>query len=292
MKKIIGFQKIQKKYGQKTIIKETDFSIGEKEIIGLVGANGAGKTTLMRILVGLTQRYTGKVHSDISSPKIGCVIESPSFYTYMTGYQNLIYFSNYTESSKQEVMELLDMMGLKDASDKKVKAYSLGMRQRLGIAQALLGNPDLLVLDEPTNGLDPQGVQDMRRYLKKIVTEKNVSILISSHILTEIEKMCDRVMLLKDGVLTENIQSLLETESNVVEYLFETNMQEQMVAFLKEKEFEVVQEETSVIVQLSGKNISTVIKELLGANISFEGITERKQSLEEQFIHIVGGNKK
>jgi ABC-2 type transport system ATP-binding protein len=292
MKKIIEFQKIQKKYNQKIIIQDTDFSIGEKEIIGLVGANGAGKTTLMRILVGLTKRYSGKVYSDLDSPKIGCVIESPNFYTYMTGYQNLMYFSNYTESSKQEVVELLNMMGLGDAADKKVKAYSLGMRQRLGIAQALLGNPDLLVLDEPTNGLDPQGVQDMRSYLKKIVAEKNVSILISSHILTEIEKMCNRVMLLKDGVLTENIQSLLETKSKVVEYLFETDMPEQMVTFLKEKEFDVVEEDSSVVVQLSSKNISTVIKELLGADISFAGVTERKQSLEEQFIHIVGGNKK
>ena len=181
------------------------------------------------------------------------------------------------------------MLGLDAAAHKKVKTYSLGMRQRLGIAQALLGNPDVLVLDEPTNGLDPQGVTDMRKYLKKIVAEKNVSILISSHILTEIEKMCDRVMLLKDGMLTEDIYSLMEQETTV-EYLFETQTPERMLHFLRTKQLVVEQEQQSVIVRLGKRKIAGVIKDLLTENISFDDVTQRKQSLEDQFIHIVGGN--
>lgn len=291
MTNIIEFRNVHKKFKEKEILNKVNFAIGKREIIGLVGANGAGKTTLMRILVGLTQKYVGKICSDISQPKIGCVIESPSFYTYMTGYQNLLYFSKYTKSNKQEVLELLELIGLKEAANQKVKTYSLGMRQRLGIAQALLGQPDILVLDEPTNGLDPQGVQDMRNYLHLIVKERNVSILISSHILSEIEKMCDRVMLLKNGVLTEDIQTLMVEATTEVEYLFETNTPKQMIDFLRERHLLAKQEESAVVVKLDKKNISNIMKELLTANISFEGVTERKQSLEEQFIQIVGGSK-
>ena len=286
---VLEFQNVQKSFKERTVLKQINFAIGERQIIGLVGANGAGKTTLMRILVGLTKQYTGKVCSDIVQPKIGCVIESPNFYPYMTGYQNLLYFSKYTDSNEQEVQELLTMLGLDAAAHKKVKTYSLGMRQRLGIAQALLGNPDVLVLDEPTNGLDPQGVTDMRKYLKKIVAEKNVSILISSHILTEIEKMCDRVMLLKDGMLTEDIYSLMEQETTV-EYLFETQTPERMLHFLRTKQLVVEQEQQSVIVRLGKRKIAGGIKDLLTENISFDDVTQRKQSLEDQFIHIVGGN--
>lgn len=288
---VMTFNNVSKKYKEKSVLKDICFTVKSREIIGLVGANGAGKTTLMRILVGLTKQYEGEIHSEFLKPQIGCVIESPNFYPYLSGYQNLLHFSKYTTSDKSEVIELLDMLGLMDAAHKKVKTYSLGMRQRLGIAQALLGQPDILVLDEPTNGLDPQGVQSMRQYLKRIVKTRNVGILLSSHILSEIEKICDRVMLLKDGILTENIRTLVSEQAHNVAYQFKTPEPTELTNFLQRKHFKVKRFGQVVEVQLPKEKIFSTIRAITQENLYFESVTAKEADLEEQFMQIVGGDK-
>ena len=189
---------VSKKAKDFQILHNVSFELEKGEIVGLIGPNGAGKTSIMKILVGLTRNYTGEV--DLTAVKdIGCMIETPNFYPYSTGYQNLMYFAGLNGVGKQKVEELLKLLGLWDAAHKNVKTYSLGMRQRLGIAQALLKNPDVLVLDEPTNGLDPEGIYEVREYIRKIAGENHITVLISSHLLGELEKMCDRAIILKKG---------------------------------------------------------------------------------------------
>ena len=154
---VLKVNNVSKKAKDFQILNKVSFELGRGEIVGLIGPNGAGKTSIMKILVGLTRNYTGEV--DLSSVRdIGCMIETPNFYPYSTGYQNLMYFAKLNGVGEQKVQELLGLLGLESAANKNVKAYSLGMRQRLGIAQALLKEPDVLILDEPTNGLDPEGI--------------------------------------------------------------------------------------------------------------------------------------
>jgi len=195
---VLKVNNVSKKAKDFQILNKVSFELGRGEIVGLIGPNGAGKTSIMKILVGLTRNYTGEV--DLSSVRdIGCMIETPNFYPYSTGYQNLMYFAKLNGVGEQKVQELLGLLGLEGAANKNVKAYSLGMRQRLGIAQALLKEPDVLILDEPTNGLDPEGIYEVREYIRKIAKEKNITVLISSHLLGELEKMCDRAIIIKKG---------------------------------------------------------------------------------------------
>ena len=182
MGKVLEVKNVSKRYKDYTALDDVTFSLNEGEIIGLVGPNGAGKTTLMRIIVGLTKKYEGEVILK-DNTSIGCVIETPSFYPFMTGYENLKYFAELNQVNVKKVMETIELLKLKDALNKKVKGYSLGMRQRLGIAAALLREPKLLVLDEPTNGLDPAGIHELREYIKEIAVKNKITILISSHIL-------------------------------------------------------------------------------------------------------------
>lgn len=208
MNSVLRVNNVSKKAKDFQILNKVSFELGSGEITGLIGPNGAGKTSIMKIPVGLTRNYTGEV--DLSGVRdIGCMIETPNFYPYNTGYQNLMYFAGLNGVGKKKVKELLELLGLTDAANKNVRTYSLGMRQRLGIAQALIKDPDVLVLDEPTNGLDPEGIHEVREYIRSIADEKKITVLISSHLLSELEKMCDRAIIIKKG---EIIQSMDLTE--------------------------------------------------------------------------------
>ena len=208
MNSVLRVNNVSKKAKDFQILNKVSFELGSGEITGLIGPNGAGKTSIMKILVGLTRNYTGEV--DLSGVRdIGCMIETPNFYPYNTRYQNLMYIAGLNGVGKKKVKELLELLGLTDAANKNVRTYSLGMRQRLGIAQALLKDPDVLVLDEPTNGLDPEGIHEVREYIRSIADEKKITVLISSDVLSELEKMCDRAIIIKKG---EIIQSMDLTE--------------------------------------------------------------------------------
>lgn len=214
METILSVKDVSKSAGKFQILKRISFELKKGEIVGLIGPNGAGKTSIMKIIVGLTRKYDGEVMLG-EKEHIGCMIEAPNFYPYLSGYDNLKYFAKLSGVPDSRVLEVMELLGLSEAAKRKVKNYSLGMRQRLGIAQALLRNPGLLILDEPTNGLDPAGIYEIREYIRRIAREKNITVLISSHLLGELQKLCDRALVIKDGQLIEKLDMKEEQESDL-----------------------------------------------------------------------------
>lgn len=292
-------QHLTKRIGSKEIVKDVSFEIQPGEIFGLLGPNGAGKTTIIRIIVGLIKRTEGKVmiqSFDLdesykeSMNQIGAIVENPEFYKYMSGYKNLKHYArmslkNITEERIEEVVKLVK---LEKAIHNKVKTYSLGMRQRLGVAQALLHEPSLLILDEPTNGLDPQGMREFRNYLKEL-SQSGTSVLVSSHLLSEMQLMCDRFGIMEKGVLT-HISSIEETDvEGEIEVAF-TIDQADMVKALdvlgqrNEKSKEMLSNKLHVSILY--ENIPLITKELVLNNINVYEISVVKKSLKDRFLEL------
>ena len=277
---------ISKKAKDFQILHNVSFELEKGEIVGLIGPNGAGKTSIMKILVGLTRNYTGEV--DLTAVKdIGCMIETPNFYPYNTGYQNLMYFAGLNGVGKKKAKELLELLGLTDAADKNVKAYSLGMRQRLGIAQALLKDPDVLVLDEPTNGLDPEGIYEVREYIRKIADEKNITVLISSHLLGELEKMCDRAIMIKKGEVIQCMDFHGDRKRQIA-YVIESLDTEAVERILRENGYQVLsQNEKEVRIGISEEEKNDVAKLLASHNVVLTGLYEASETLEDTFLELI-----
>lgn len=209
MEYILQTDNLSKVYGTKTVLDRVSIHVPKKSIYGLVGKNGAGKTTLMRIICGLTQQsegsYTllGKSNDDAVRNNMGMLIEKPGIYENMTALENLCYFSLLFGIQSQDHHRILEMVGLQNAGKKKAHQFSLGMKQRLGIAISLLGNPDFLILDEPINGLDPEGVYEMRKMLEMLNRENGTTILIASHILSELYKLATDYAIIDGGRLID-----------------------------------------------------------------------------------------
>ena len=209
---ILKVENLSKKFGQKEILKNVSFEINEGDILAFIGPNGAGKTTTIKCMLGLQKMTNGTVlingydikHDFVKAiEKVGCLVESPDVYMYLTGLENLkMQASLYKNITEEEVTRVIKLVKLEKRINDKVSKYSLGMRQRLGIAIALLNNPNLLILDEPTNGLDPEGIKDLRELLIKLSKNK-VGILISSHNLSELESFCNKVCIITKGVIIE-----------------------------------------------------------------------------------------
>lgn len=290
MKKILELKNISKEYKDYKALDNVSFSLNEGEIVGLIGPNGAGKTTLMRIIVGLTKQYDGEIDL-IDNTSIGCVIETPSFYPYMTGYENLRYLAELNDVSAEKVMETIELLGLKEALNKKVKGYSLGMRQRLGIAAALLREPKLLILDEPTNGLDPTGIHELRTYIKDIAAKKGITVLISSHILSELEKICDKAIIIKHGKIIDvlDVNKWADYENMLI--TVKTNDVINAKRVFLDNKIEVIEAKKDQISVSVNKEVAYILVELLTSNnIKFTGLYEEKQSLEDTFLDIIDGN--
>ncbi|ANE49011.1 ABC transporter ATP-binding protein [Paenibacillus swuensis] len=212
---------VVKRIGGKTIIKGISFDVREGEIFGFLGPNGSGKTTTIRMLVDLIKPSEGEVyicgHDVQKEPEkalthVGCIVENPEMYPYLTGWENLAHFADMQPGiSQARIQEVVDIVGMDQRIHDKVKTYSLGMRQRLGIAQALLGRPKLLILDEPTNGLDPKGIKELRQFIRKLADE-GMSLFISSHLLSEIQLMCDRVAIISKGevIAVGEVETLIQ----------------------------------------------------------------------------------
>lgn len=216
MKKVLEVDGVCKRFGKQEVLKGLRFNVEQGEIAGLLGPNGAGKSTLFKIISGLQSADSGNVLLDGISyvddsikylSKLGVLIEQPALYLKLSAYQNMVQQARlYGPVDKERIRELLKIFELDSVNNKETKFFSLGMKQRLGIAMALYPKPSLLLLDEPMNGLDPEGIVKMRSILKK-VSEDNVSIIISSHILSEIEMLCDRILILNDGVIKDDLKN-------------------------------------------------------------------------------------
>ena len=294
---------LKKRIGLKTIVEDISFDMYEGEIIGLLGPNGSGKTTIMRMLVGLTKTTKGEVYC-FEKPlglgkvkmlkEVGAMIETPEFYNYMSGWSNLKQMARVCgkKVSRARMKELVEFVGLSQVIRKKVKTYSLGMRQRLGLAQALLNDSKILILDEPVNGLDPQGVQDFRNKLKEIAAT-GVSILISSHLLDEIEKVSDRVIVIEKGriIADDKLEHLVADET--IKTLISTYDVEKAEVLIRELgiRYELTKE-GFIFENISREEKARVITYLVTNNVELDSVRELTTSLEDRFLQITGGENK
>ena len=210
---ILNCQNLYKHFGKKEILKGISFEICSGDILGFIGPNGSGKTTTIKLILGLQSIDNGSVeingfnvvkNFEKAIEKVGAIVENPDLYMYLSGYDNLKLVANlYKGIDSKRIDEVIKLVGLENRINDKVSKYSLGMRQRLGLAQAILHKPNLLILDEPTNGLDPEGIKDLRELLVKLATTEHMGILISSHNLAELESFCTKVCIIKNGVRSE-----------------------------------------------------------------------------------------
>ncbi|CAM4415373.1 bacitracin ABC transporter ATP-binding protein [Bacillus manliponensis] len=299
-KPIVVIKNLHKRLGGKTIIQNLNFEVYPGEIFGFLGPNGAGKTTAIRMMVGLLKIDAGDIliknHSIKSDFKkaisfVGGIVESPDMYKFLSGWKNLIHYSRMhkCEISKEKITDIVKLVGLEDAIHRKVKHYSLGMRQRLGIAQSLLHDPSLLILDEPTNGLDPAGIREIRTYLRKLVNEKNISVIVSSHILSEMELMCDRIGIIKDGK-SLGIQPVNEIiKRDIVEVYMDIDDPTKANNILSNSLSTKIKD-NSIFFDIHYDDIPSVIELLVTNKMKIYSVRTNSKSLEEKFIEITGGD--
>lgn len=298
MSEILKVNNVTKFYGKQKVLNGVDLSINQGEIIGLVGPNGAGKTTLMKIITGLIPKYEGQVFIDnrniknrnhLKTKEIGCVIEVPGFYPELTGYENLLFFAEISGlKDKNEINEIVKSLGIEDYVNKKVKQYSLGMKQRLGVAQAVLTYPPVLILDEPTNGLDPAIVPQLRKFIKHIAKEKNTAVLISSHILSEIELMCDKVVFIQKGEIIK-VENLDQEEKSSSKVAFVTSKLDKLEQFFNSKNIShQVTAKDELQAEVDTKELEDLILSISKADIPLRSVYEVKESLEEKYLKTMG----
>lgn len=301
MKEVLKINNVTKVYGKQTVLDNVSLSLEEGEVIGLIGPNGAGKTTLMKIITKLIKKYDGDVYINDENIKnnkrhntkqIGCVIETPGFYPELTGYENLLFFSEISGlKDKGEINEIVKRLGIESYVNKKAKNYSLGMKQRIGIAQAVLSYPPILILDEPTNGLDPAIVPRLREFIKYIAKEKHRAVLISSHILSEIELMCDKVAFIQQGKIIK-VESLKKSEKDTALVAFVTSKLEELKKFFNDKNLEYkVLSEDKIEAKLKLKELENLVSSIAKENIPLRGVYEIKESLEEKYLKTMGVEK-
>lgn len=298
MNTILEINHLSKKYKDINAVDDLSFSVNSGDVYGFLGQNGAGKSTTIRMMLTLIEPTSGEIkifskslnknrHEILS--KIGAVIERPDLYKYLTAYENLKLFakmSNINVTHKL-LMDQLDMVGLADRSVSKVKTYSQGMKQRLGIGIALVHNPDLIVLDEPTNGLDPQGIADIRNLILKLSNEMGKTVVVSSHLLSEIELIANRMIVIHKGkkIVEGFVKDLLDPSKTLVE--IETADNEMATSILKNSVFatKVVDNNEKLHLTINKSEISALIKFMVDANVQIIAVTPR-HSLEDYFLSL------
>lgn len=302
----IEIKNVYKKLSKRPIIQDFSLEVNRGEVLGLLGPNGAGKTTLIKMIVNLISIDSGTIKiegKDVTKQfeeairNVGAIVENPEFYKYMSGYKNLMNYARmYPDVSKERVMEVTRLVGLEARINDPVKAYSLGMRQRLGIAVALLHRPSVIILDEPTNGLDPAGIYELRNYLKKLAHEENIAVMVSSHMLSEMELMCDRTAIIEQGKLIKimNLNDKSEPEANQqLITMWEVDIDERTAGFIKGLNFNgFSSNEKGFTAALIRNDIPHIIGILMQNGINIYRIEYERKSLEETFMEITKGVEK
>jgi ABC-2 type transport system ATP-binding protein len=301
---IIELRNVTKKIGKKTIIDQLNFDVPRGEVFGFLGPNGAGKTTTIRMMVGLMSITKGQIlinglditeNFEKAIRHVGAIVENPEMYKYLTGFQNLLHYSRMIPGiGRNRIDEVIKLVGLEKRIRDKVKTYSLGMRQRLGVAQALLHKPSLIILDEPTNGLDPAGIRELRDYLRNLTQEEGISVVVSSHLLSEMELMCDRVAIIQNGKLVDiRLVKDLVSKDDHVSVMFEVDQKEKTQQVLAEMdgEFKVAIHPEGVEVWINRAQIPSINAQLVRAEIVVYGINIVKMSLEDKFLEMTGSDQ-
>ena len=295
---IVKLQNVTKVIGKKKIIDDLSLDLWSGQITGFLGPNGAGKTTTIRMMTGLMKTTSGEVFIDgkaistnfeQSMSKVGVIVENPEMYKFMSGYKNLVHFARMNKNvPKSRIDEVVAQVGLQNRIHEKVSTYSLGMRQRLGLAQALLHRPKFLILDEPTNGLDPAGIREFRMYLRKIAVEEGVSIFVSSHLLAEIELMCDRIAVIQNGKLVTIKEVKEEQQSH---YYVEVKPEAQAQAFFAAKNISVEAHENGFIIPVEAEDVPSLVSEMVANDLQLFSINPYRKTLEDQFLEMTGGGQ-
>lgn len=294
METILSIQNLYKKYGQVEAVKNVSLEINKGNVYGILGPNGSGKSTTLGIVLNVVNKtsgnyswFGGTIQTHEALKKVGAIIERPNFYPYMTAQQNLELVCKIKGIGYSKVAEKLTLVGLNDRKNSKFSTFSLGMKQRLAIASALLNDPEILILDEPTNGLDPQGIHQIRDIIK-LIASQGTTLLLASHLLDEVEKVCSHVLVLRKGeILYSGLVDQMSSKSDYLELQATNN--ELLISLLKQNE-SIASMQTvgnKVHVYATGQlNPTEINKFLANNNCYLNHITVKKQSLEEQFLEL------
>ncbi|SEN97017.1 ABC transporter ATP-binding protein [Paenibacillus sp. OK076] len=309
---VLSVHHLKKKIGRKWIIKDVTFDVKPGEIFGFLGPNGAGKTTTIRMLVDLIKPTEGKIQVcgyDVNrDPEralkyVGSIVENPEVYTYLTGWENLEHFARMQPGvDNDRIQEVVDIVRLDQRIHDKVRTYSLGMRQRLGIAQALLGRPRLLILDEPTNGLDPKGIKELRVFIKQLASE-GMAVFVSSHLLSEIQLLCDRVAIISAGrvLAVGGVNELIEDHSKLaIWHVTPLEKGKKMLlnagVSLVDRPADVMDDTivaglglNAVVAEMHEDRIPALVQQMVQAGIQVEGVQRIQPTLEQLFLKMTEG---
>lgn len=298
---VLTLENVAKQIGSRLIVENLSMTVEPAEVYGFLGPNGAGKTTTIRMIVGLAKPTRGSIkimghdvqhHRAAALASVGTIVENPETYKYLTGRENLIHYARLAGLDagrrRQRIDEVVDIVGLTGRIDEKVKRYSLGMRQRLGVAQALLANPKLLVLDEPTNGLDPSGMREFRELMRRLAHE-GMSVFVSSHLLGEIQMMCDRVAILKGGriIAQERVVDLIENAAGGVRIA--VHDPDAAIRVLSSDSISAHKDSgdvSAIRAMVKRERVPSVIRQLVSANVDIYGVEQGRDSLEDMFLQL------
>lgn len=298
---VLEVNNLKKRLGKREIIKGVSFNVKEGEIFGFLGPNGAGKTTTIRMLVGLIFPNEGNIkimNYDLHKERekalsyLGAVVENPELYGYLSGRENLMQIARVRKVPKEQVDEIIELIGLQDRINDKFKKYSLGMKQRLGLGAALLTNPKLLILDEPTNGLDPSGILDFRAIVKKAAKEMGMAVFVSSHILSEVQQLCDRVAFINNGVI-QSVESItdnnISTEKETIALI--TTNDEKAEEIMKSLDFitNITKEDGTLSVAMLNASTPKLVKALVKDEVGIIEVYKKHKGLEQRYMELVEG---
>ncbi len=293
---MIELRNVVKKFAGRTAVDDLSFTVPRGEIFGLLGHNGAGKSTAIGMMLGQVWPTGGEVKvcgHDVQSNRrnalmrVGAIFEAPVFYDYLSGWRNLEILSTYTApTSKERIREVIEWVGLTGREQSKVRTYSHGMRSRLALAQALLPKPELLILDEPSDGLDPEGIHEMRETILRLQRELGLTILLSSHLLNEVEQLCTRIAVLQKGkkVFEGNVADVKNARGKVA---LKTNRFADATNLLRERGLITATSEEKFITLADGRSTADVIQVLVSAGIAVEGIWQHEQTVEDFYMNLI-----
>lgn len=298
---VIETRDLLKKYRGRPAVENLNLNISKGQIYGFLGPNGAGKTTTIRMLLGLITPTSGGIKifgQDLHKHKlqilrrVGSLVESPSYYGHLSAVDNLEAIRRILGAPKSRIAEVLDIVSLTGEEKRPVKGFSLGMKQRLGIATALLGNPELLILDEPTNGLDPSGIQEIRELIKRLPQEQGITVVVSSHLLSEIEQMADTVGIIREGnlVYQDTITNLQQQAAG--EMRLAVSDPELALSVARDRGYVgEFHEQKLIFSRMNDARVALLVKALVENGHAVYRVEERRQSLEDFFLQVVGGGK-
>ncbi len=294
MENILTINNLTKKFGYLTAVKDLSFTIQKGNVYGILGPNGSGKSTTLGVVLNVVNKtngdfhwFDGNVDTHDALKKVGAIIERPNFYPYMTAEQNLKLVCKIKGVSTDKIQEKLEVVGLLDRANSKFQTYSLGMKQRLAIASALLNDPEILILDEPTNGLDPQGIHQIRQIIKDIAAD-GTTILLASHLLDEVEKVCSHVVVLRKGekLYSGRVDEMINSHGF---FELKTEKQSELISILEDlKLFDKIKTEDDLITAFLTEPMAAAEfnKLMFDKGIILSHLVKRKESLEEQFLQL------